>query len=166
MGTMKKSKCVTGLILVAATVLILTGLPAMVQGQATGQRNPLAGLERALQSAGAPALSSAEQSAITGYITTYKPVPPSSADTQALETAILGGTTPNTTNITSAMTANFQNRVAFASLVAGILNTNSQLTPLVTKFGTSRVVRLLESILEGGFGPGRGFGMMRGTPRN
>jgi hypothetical protein len=160
METMKESKSVINLIFVVAIAFILAGLPAVAQGQAAAQRNPLAGLERALQAAGAPALSSAEQTSITSLIAQYKPVPASSTVTQALETAILAGTPPDTTAITGNMTTNFQNRVTFASQVAGLLNSNSQLTPLVTKFGTSRVVQLLESILGGGFGAGRGFAMM------
>jgi hypothetical protein len=159
-GTNKKNT-VFNLILAVASAFILAALPAMAQGQQSArQRDPLAGLERALQAAGAPAITPSEQASIIPLISQFKPVPPSGSAVQTLEAAILAGSTPDTTQIASNMATNLQNRASFASQVAGILNSNSQLTPLVTKFGTSRVVQLLESILGGGFGARSGFGMM------
>jgi hypothetical protein len=157
----------TYFILTLALTFTLTALPAPAQRrQGTGQRNPLAGLERALQAANAVALSSDQQTSITNLISQYKLVQPSSGNTQGLEAAILAGTgttdSADLAAITGNMTSNFQNRVNFATQVALILKNNStgdQLTPLVTKFGTSRTVQILESPVGGGFGAGRGFGM-------
>jgi hypothetical protein len=156
---MKKISC---LIFGVALTFTLAVLPALAQQRrGTGQRDPLAGLERALQAANAPALSAFEQSSITSLISQYQPLQPSSDTTQRLEAAILGNT-PDPTDtkaITDNMTANFQNRANFAAQVAKLLDSNGQLAPLRTKFGDSRTVQILQSLVGGGFGPGRGFGM-------
>ncbi len=161
---MKKS--VLNKILGIVLIFTLAALPALAQGRRaapSGQPpNPLARLGRALQDANAPALTTDEQTKIAGLISSTTISRPPSNALQAFEAAILAGTVDQTAakTITDAQAANFMARANFASSVAQILITNGQLTPLVTKFGSTRVVQLLDSLVGGGFGAGRGRGMV------
>jgi len=144
-------------------VLILAALPALAQGRRqAGQPNPLVRLERALQAANAPALTPDEQSRITSLISSTTTSQPPGSAVQALEASILAGNTDQIAakTITDTMAANFLTRANFASSVAQILTGGGQLTPLVTKFGSTRVVQLLNSLVGGGFGGRRGPGMV------
>jgi len=157
------------LVIKVALTFILAALPVLAQQrQGTGQRSPLAGLERALKDANAASLSEAETNGINSLISAFKQVSPPAGVVQAFESAILACTTctsfPDGTDeqaITQAMQTNFMNRATFAAQVADILNTGGQMAPLMTKYGTSRTVQLLESLVGGGFGAGR-FGAGRG----
>jgi hypothetical protein len=144
-------------------VLILAALPALAQGRRpAGPPNPLVRLERALQAANAPALTPDEQSRITSLISSTTLSQPPSNAVQALEASILAGNTDQIAAkaITDNTAANFLVRANFASSVAQILTGGGQLTPLVTKFGSTRVVQLLHSLVGGGFQGRRGLGMV------
>jgi hypothetical protein len=136
-------------------VLVLAALPTFSQGRRpAGPPNPLVRLERALQAADAPTLTPDEQSRITSLISSTTTSQPPSSAVQALEATILAGNTDQIAakTITDTMAANFLTRANFASSVAQILTSGGQLTPLVTKFGSTRVVQLLNSLVGGGFG--------------
>ncbi len=163
-----------------------TGVPGQgMRAQMATQANPLARLTRALERAGAPALSSAEETQLNTMITNFrdanKPQAPGSALQTArlnLENAIVSGDSAGATTqvgiiVTeqnAAMAARMKAHASFAIDVVNVLKTNGQLDLLVKQFGNSGVARLAMS-LAGGPGFGQGFGggqramMMRRQPR-
>ena len=143
------------------------------------QPEPLRGLKQALTEAGAPALSTEQESALKTLVSDFRanlPQPDESVRTahQALDAAILSGdlaaAQAQAVAIANAnavnMTARLRAEVALKIQVLGVLKTNeAQLTALVQTFGESGVARLLGSVAggPGGFGgpggPGApGFG--------
>jgi hypothetical protein len=173
-----KKNCFT-LTLIVALAFILAALPALAQrpGGGFGQRaraqsatapDQLAQLKRALQAAGATALTSAQESSINTLITDFRashtPQPPSSAVQaahSAYDTAILNQQYDSTSaqvivdDTTANAAARLKDGASFAISVVQVLTTE-QVKPLVTKFGAGRVVQLLQS-LAGGRGPGAGM---------
>jgi hypothetical protein len=144
------------------------------------QPEPLRGLKHALEEAGAPALSTEQESALKTLVSDFRanlPQPDESvrAAHQALDAAILSGNLAAAQAQAAAiananavnMTARLRAEAALKIQVLGVLKTNeAQLTALVQRFGESGVARLLGSVLggPGGFGgPGgprgpEGFG--------
>ena len=177
-----KRKC--NVILGVATMLCLaTSLPALAQGrargfgagaaaQATGQAAHLVALNRALQVAGASALSSAQESSINTLIANFRashtpPAPNTSLQTAraAYNNAILSGQydAASANIIVQDMAANaatrLQDQATFTISVLQVLDKEGQVDLLVKQFGANRVVQLLQ-MLPGGPGAGRGRGAM------
>jgi len=168
----------------AVVICLAIALPALAQGpggrfgqramaqSSSGKVNHLAGLERALQAAGAPALTSDQETSLSSLITGFVRPTPSSTTASARTTynsAILagdatgGGVIPT---IASGMETNTSARLtAEASFGASVVNilgtgTGSAVDLLVKKFGTDRTVGLIMSLVGG---PGAGFRMGAGS---
>jgi hypothetical protein len=174
-------------IIVALVLCLAAALPALAQrpGPRFGQRalaqsatapDHLAPLKRALQAAGAPALTTdIQEPQINTLITNFRashtpqtPNPAVQAARAAYDDAILHeqltAAAAQIPTIVNEMTANASTRLHdgadFAISVVKALNA-AQINALVTKFGTDRTARLLESLAGGpGFGPGPRRGAM------
>jgi hypothetical protein len=140
----------------------------------TGTIDHLARLKGALQDAGAPELSSAQETTLNALITSFRTAHQPVADT-AVETArnayrdaILNGSSAAAVtqaqiiaNAEATRTLQVQTDAAvFGINVLNVLKTNgSQVSALTGKFGTSGLVRLVLSLAGGPGGPGmRGGG--------
>jgi hypothetical protein len=134
-------------------------------------RDNLAGLKNALEIAGAPALSSTQESSLTALIAEFRSAhkPPQNTALQtartAYENAILSGDSAtaasqavvigNTQSV--EMVQRESDAAVFAINVVNILKTQSgQLDALISKMGSSGAVRLLMNLVGGPGGPGRG----------
>jgi hypothetical protein len=138
------------------------------------QRDPLAGLKRAITRANAPALTTQQETALTALITAYRDALPDGEDAQleaardAFEAAILARNATAAATAaqaiatrTAALTlARLQAEATFEIAVLNNLNSGGQLTPLTTAIGNEGVLRLVGSLAGGhGFGgPGGGPG--------
>jgi hypothetical protein len=136
--------------------------------------NPLDRLDYALQQAGAPALSAAQQTSITALIATFRAAHQSgpAGDTvvslqTAYENAIFDGNRSDAAvhaaalaNAHAAVMAKIQADAATLAIdIIGVLKTErNQAGILMAQLGKTRFVRLLLSLTggPGGFGPGRG----------
>ena len=163
-------------------MVVLMSMAAVIAGVAQGRGGPgfgVDGLNNALTNAGAPAMSSAQQAAITDLITSFRQsqAPPSrsaaaSAARTAYENAILAGNAETAVAqvpiLAGEMATNNGNRLkAVAGFAVGVIRVldTSQLSLLVKQIGSSGVVRLVESLAGGpGMGGGRGPGMMGMRP--
>ena len=162
-----KSSLITTLLLMALATVSGTSW-----SQARMARDPLARLKYALQEAGATALTSDQESTLSALITAFQtahhtPPAPSTAlqnARAAFDTAILnqdsGGAAAQAAIIANEQAANgLQRQIDVANFgieVIKVLKSSAdQVTPLVTRFGTSGAVRLVLS-LAGGPGFGRG----------
>jgi hypothetical protein len=162
-----KYPLVTSLLLMALATFSGTGW-----SQGRMARDPLARLKYALQEAGATALTSNQETTLSALITAFHtahetPPAPSTAlqDARAAyDTAILNqdgaGAAAQASIIASEQAANALQRQTdvanFGIEVVKVLKSSGdQVTPLVTRFGTSGAVRLVLS-LAGGPGFGRG----------
>jgi hypothetical protein len=159
-------------------VLVLIGLVFAV-GSAFAQPgpgpNPLARLNRQLAKAGAPALTAAQESGLTGLITAFlnahqppQPNPTVQAAQNALATAVLNqdktGAAAQVTIISNAQADRLmqieRDRADFGIEVAKILRTNGDAVALLIKsIGVNGTARLLMSLA-----PPRGPGMGAGQP--
>jgi Spy/CpxP family protein refolding chaperone len=178
--------------LVVAAVLVLclvAALPLSAQGprarlgqralaQSRIQPDQLGMLKRALQTAGATALTSEQETQINKLIADFRaanapqaPDPAVQAARNTLDNAILQGQYDAAAAqvIVNQMTAKVPARLAaesgFAISIVKVL-ASGQVDLLVKQFGSARVVRLIESLAAGrGFGPGaapaRGMGLAR-----
>lgn len=133
--------------------------------------NPLASLKSALESSGAAALTSAQESSIQTLLTEFRnnhlreePNASLQGARTAYEEAILGGDSgaaaAQAVVIAIAQSEQMVQRESdladFAINMVAILKTgDGQLAALTTQLGTSGAVRLLTSLAGG---PGRGFG--------
>ncbi len=138
--------------------------------------DPLTRLKNELQNAGASALTSAQESSINALLTEFrsahqKPSPSAAVQTAqaAYEDAIINGDSATAAAqaaiLGNAQAAEMAQRQSDTAVLAiGILNVlrteSGQLAALITKMGSSGVVRLVLS-LAGGRG---GFGPMPGGP--
>lgn len=136
------------------------------------ERDPLAGLKRAISQANAPTLTTQQETDLTTLITNFKNALPDEPDAaleaarDAFDAAILAG---NATAAATAATA-IANRTAvllndrlkaeatFQLAVLTLLKNGGQLAPLTTKYGDDRVLDIVRSLNGGGFGGGRGPG--------
>jgi hypothetical protein len=151
----------------ASLSALLLCLSVAATALAQTQRDPLAGLKRAITRANAPALTTQQETALTALITAYRDAQPDEPDAQleaardAFDAAILAGNA--TAAATAAQTiatrsaaltlAKLQAQAAFELAVRNNLNTGGQLTPLTTALGNEGVLRLLDSLAGGhGFG--------------
>jgi hypothetical protein len=147
----------------------LTGLLAAA-GQQTGF-DYLMPLKNALSSAGATALTSAQESSIRTLVANLRSsnTPPSPGSTataarQAYEAAIITGQQAAAEaqipaivdEMLSSTTARLKKNAAFVINVLQVLDT-TQVSALVQQFGAGGVVRMVE-MLAGGPGPGGGPG--------
>jgi hypothetical protein len=140
------------------------------------ERDPLAGLERALSNAGAPALSEQQETQLKAAIAAFQrsrrsqePNETLDAARRAFDEAILAGDTAAIQAQTAiiveqvAMTAraNLQAEAAFKLKVLDIL-TDDQVNQLLRRLGTAGLSRILDSLTDGGgFAPGAGPGRDR-----
>jgi hypothetical protein len=165
---------------VLAAVCMIALLPLQAQTTTnTPARDPLMPLKRALETAGAPALTATQETQLNtliGEIRTanapQRPTAAVQAARAAYESAIVGGDlTGAGTQIqflvndrekreTAAMTA----LARFSVTALGVLATNSDQTKLLLRqFGNQGVVRVLE-VLAGRPGMGVGTGVRMGGP--
>ncbi len=137
--------------------------------QGGAHRDPLAMLERAIQKAGAPALSADQQSQLQSLIQNYRstrssmgPDPAVQSARQNFEAAVLSGNSANSTAaadaLAGAMTANAPKHLEalaqFEVQAVGILQ--PQLSALQQNLGNDRLLSLLGSLAGG---PGMRAGM-------
>ncbi len=184
---MKRSIILTTLVLVLFSAVAAAPAPAQ-QGPAAGagrrmaarmaaQADPLSRLANILERAGAPALTTDEQTQLTTLITNFRnanaPQPPSDAVKSAhqnLDNAVLSGdatgaaaqVTVIVSNQSAQTTARMQAQANFAIDVIKILRANGQIDPLLKQFGDAGVVRMAMSLAAG---PGWGAGMRQGALR-
>ena len=141
-------------------LLSLATLAGTSRAQTQTTRDPLVGLKRALQEAGAAALTSPQETSLNALITAFRAAhqthPAPGADVQnartAYDNAILSQDGASAANSLQRQTdlANFG-----IDVVKVLTSGGDQVAPLVTRFGSSGAVRLLLS-LAGGPGFGRG----------
>ena len=169
-----KSSLITTLLLTALAVFSVTSW-----AQTRIPRDPLAHLKNALQEAGAPALTSAQETALDALITAFRsahqtpPTPGTAVQSAraAYDNAILNqdnaGAAAQAAIIANDQAANsLQRQTELANfgieVIKVLKSSGDQVTPLVTRFGTGGAVRLVLS-LAGGPGFGRG-GWDHGEP--
>ena len=141
------------------------GLGLRAQAQAPRQADHLTRLKRALQVAGAAALSSDQETQINSLITSFRashtpptPNPSVQSARAAFDNAILSGNYDTASaniiaqNMATQTATRLQEGANFAISVVRALS-KDQVSQLVTRFGNVRAVQLLES-LAGGPGPG------------
>jgi len=171
-----------GYVFIAATLFVFLALSGSAWAQTSTppagwgkmQRNPVAVLNRALESAGASDLSTTQQQQLTSLVNNYRlahQTPAPDSDIQAakkdLETAILAGSQQNVNaaakelvdQIATRATSAVQDLGAFEIAVLGMLNAD-QVNALKTQYGNSGLLHTLGSLtgawwLRGGFGGGR-----------
>lgn len=170
---------------IVSVVCLTVALPAGANGQRgfadfAGQVGYLVPLKNALQTAGATALTSAQEASINTLVTNFRAshTPPAAdsaveAARSAYDNAIVAGqksaALAQIPTIANEMAANaaarLQENAGFLISVVQVLDAG-QVNSLVKQFGASRVVRLIE-MLGGGPGGGRGPGPMgMGRPGN
>ena len=156
----------------ASLSALLLCLSVAATALAQTQRDPLAGLKRAITRANAPALTTQQETDLTALITAYRDAQPDEPDAQletardAFDAAIPAGNATAATTAAQAIAtrsaaltlARLQAQATFEIAVRNNLNSGGQLTPLTTALGSEGVLRLLESLAGGhGFGgPGGG----------
>src|SRR5215216_75283 len=155
----RKTVTVIALLLCAAF-----GSASMSMAGPAKERDPLAGLNRAISRAGATALSTEQQTQLNTLIANYQAALPDEDDDtleaarEAYDAAILAGDLTAATaqaaiiaNRTAALTsAKLQARAQFLIGVLAVLKSGGQLTALIATFGEDRVLELI-----GGSGHGR-----------
>lgn len=162
----KKMSILSGTALLVCA--LLTNL-ALASTQQKAARDPLGSLKRALTEAGAPALTTDQETQITAAVTAFRaaqPDEPSEAlqsAKAAFDAAILAGDLAEAQKqagiisglIAANNNAHFLALAKFATDVRTILSNGGQLTYLTQKFAAERVVGIIESLVgHGGFGGG------------
>ena len=159
-------------------VLVLAAVPAWAQGPRRGPGgdtttfDPLNRLKQALSTAGAPALTSAQETRINTLITNFRnahprPTPSATLDTarseydKAVINADIGAAAIQAGIIASEMsaasTARLKDEATFAIDVVKELRTNGDQVGALTKsIGTTGTARLILGLAGGMGGPGRG----------
>lgn len=140
-----------------------------------GNFDQLGQLKRALEAAGAPALTAAQETSIKELIANFRsaqqppvaPDPAVAAARTAYQNAILAGklneALAQARTIADHMAANAAARTqAIASFSVNVVQAldSAQLNALVAKFGAARVVQMIESLAGG---PGMGGGLRGGA---
>lgn len=159
-------------LLAALVVLSLAMVAGPGQAQTRRTHDPLARLKNALQEASATALTSAQETSLTALISNYQTAhetrpTPSTAEQNArneFDNAILNqdsaGAAAQAAIIATEQGVNSIQRqkdlANFGIDVVKVLRSGGdQVSPLVTRFGSSGTVRLILSLAGGpGFGPG------------
>lgn len=158
-----------GVIAFSLFFLIVGATSSFAQGRTT---DPLAGLKRAISQAGAPALSTAQETALTTLLTDFRNAAPDGPDDaletaqDALQAAIVAGDlaaaqvqiTIITTRTAQLQDARLQSQAKLSIAIIAILKTGGQYDLLVTKFGVDRVLGLIGGGENRGFGDGPGGG--------
>ena len=158
-----------------AAVLVIS-LMALASAQPQGgppnaRGNPLARLNRALESAGAAALDSNQQQQLKSLVSDYRAAHPRMTPDTALQAAqrdlensILAGDNAGVTSAAGKIAAEISNRanttiqdLAKFEVQALKTLTSEQLTALKTQLGDAGLIRMLGSLAGGGFN-WRGFG--------
>lgn len=139
-------------------------------------RDPVTHLNRALQSAGGPALSQDQQDKLNALLTQYKaahlcgtPDPTMQSALRELESAILSkdqATVNSTAAIISAQVAKrandrIQSMGNLAIQALGVLS-DEQVNALKTQYGNMGLLRVFHGAMMGGCGPGFGRWRMMG----
>lgn len=152
-------------IALAFALIATSGVLALGQGK---NSDPLLALKRAISQASAPALTVTQETALTTLITEYRDSLPD-YDDEAIETAnelldaaiLAGDLAAAQVQITAITTRTVQLQdtllVADAKLAIGaieVLKGGGQYTPLVTKYGTDRVLQLVKFPVSRGAGSG------------
>lgn len=131
--------------------------------------DPLAPLKRAISQASAPALSTTQETALTTLITEYRDSLPDERDEliesarEALDAAVIAGDLAAAQTQITVITARVSQlqdarMTAEAKLAIGsiaVLKTGGQYDPLVTKYGTDRLLQLV-TLTGPASGPGDG----------
>lgn len=165
-----------------STIVLAGFLTITMIGNAFAQRpagDPLRGLKRALEPAGAPALTTTQEDQLKTLIQTYRdgqthePNEALQAALEAYDAAILAGDQA-TANAQAIIIANLraadnnarlQTAATFKLAVIALLKTNGDQAGLLrTKFGDEGFLRLLDGLTGGPGGPGGRFGGPSGRP--
>jgi hypothetical protein len=168
---MKLRKMILSRIALLVCAVLLSPAVAAAQHNPGGgnfQRDPFFSLENALAVAGAPALTTAEQTQLTTLITTYRNSLPTTTDATlaaartAFNTAVLNGdlATAKTqagiiaTREEALNLAQLQALATFEMGVVSLLTSGGQLAPLRTKFGDTFTLDIISSFAGDGPLPG------------
>jgi hypothetical protein len=151
----------------AISMLVLVTASTCVNAQGRPS-DPLASLKRSITLAGAPALSTTQETALNSLITEFKNAQPDEADEvletarEAYDAAIIAGDlsaaqvqiTIITTRTAQIQDGRMQEQAKFGIAVLAVLKSGGQYDLLVTKFGSDRVLSLvLQLAVRGGRGP-------------
>jgi hypothetical protein len=171
---MKTGTSISHLLVSILLIGLISGFAVAQAQPARPAMDPATVLKNALQSAGAAALTSAQESSIKALVEQYRITRPKPSENTAVqsartayETAILNGDSATAVsqaailgNAQASETAQRESDAAvFAIGVLNILKTGSgQVDALITRMGSSGLVRLLLNLAGGprGFGPGPG----------
>lgn len=149
----------------AMLVLVVATSLALAQGRTA---DPYAALKRALTQAAAPALSTAQETALTTLVNEFKAALPDEDDEvldnarEAYDAAIIAGDlaaaqaqiTIITTRTAQLQDARMQAQVKFSIGALGVLRTGGQYDLLVAKYGSDRVLGMITLLTaRGGKGP-------------
>lgn len=157
-------------IVVALGMIVISTAGVFAQGR---PQDPLAPLKRAISQASAPTLSPAQEAALTTLINAYKTALPEESDEvieaarEAYDAAILAGdlaaaqvqATILTTRGAQLLDARLQATAQLSIGSIAVLKSGGQYDPLITKYGTDRVLHLVSlQDVRGGVGGGPGGG--------
>jgi len=161
MNRTRKMMMTLGMVVIGAVGVFAQGRP----------QDPLAPLKRAISQASAPTLSPAQEAALTTLINEYKAALPDESDEvieaarEAYDAAILAGdfaaaqvqATTLTTRGAQLLDARLQATARLSIGSIAVLKSGGQYNPLVTKYGTDRVLQLVSlQDARGGIGGGPG----------
>ncbi len=169
------------LILAVSCLLLTIGSPLWAQGRrmqaqagSASQRDPLAFLTRAIQNAGAPALTTAQQQQLQSLIQSYQAArqavgsdPGVQSAQQSLDDAILSGNAANVSKAADTLAGalaplqlkNLEVQANFEVQALAVLQ--PQVAALVQKDGNAGLLRILRSLSGGGPGFRGGWGIGR-----
>jgi hypothetical protein len=159
-------------------VALLIGIGSAWSQTATTTRDPLRQLKNALQNAGAPALTTSQETQLTALLTSFRtanrPTAPDATVQSArrdYQDAVVAGDAAAAsknaaillTNMADQAAARMKAQTDFTIAAINILRTNGdQLSILAKQVGNAGVVRLVDSLIGGGPGVGFGRGMGAG----
>ncbi len=157
------------------SLTLIAATAAISYAQGGRQSDPFASLKRAIAQAGAPALSTTQETALTALVTEFQTALPDEGADDSLETAreaydaaIIAGDlaaaqvqiTIITTRMAQLQDARMQAQAGYAIAAITVLKSGGQYDPLVAKYGTDRVISLVMQLTgrggQGIDGPGGG----------
>jgi hypothetical protein len=160
---------------VTFSLMLIVAAAAISYAQGGRVSDPFTSLKRAITQAGAPALSTTQETALTALVSEFKAALPDEGDDDTLETAreaydaaIIAGDlaaaqvqiTIITTRMAQLQDARMQAQARYAIAALTVLKSGGQYDPLVAKYGSDRAVSLVMQLIgrggQGSDGPGGG----------